>query len=794
MQGTNRVALTLTLLMGILVFLVLILTMPSSTTYSVLNNDNMGLSGFYAVYKPLVVLNYDELSRLNASSAVLVINRLNKPSEGELNRLKLFVEEGGVVVASGSSLFLNSILSCFNLGDNVSDYHVYDLVFNKGSTDLIVASCSICNSSVVVYKALLYNVEHGEPVIATSNYSYVDLNGNRYWDLGEPINSTIIAARYFIGRGLLYVVAAEGLIVNSVLNYNDAFMRGLLDKRTLIVDQSFAHANTLEYLKILKLTGELTPYVALIMASLSIMIAFIWGKPVRHWHENKKLLTTVLITYSVTALYGVLTTGEYYYVLLLVFNPLYYLAKGLYRFISGYAFSLLYLYLNPGLNLVLGLILVFFTILIFYEYLLNASSVEKPLLSLVEIVLIYTPIFVLEPVTVVPGVLITLMLIMAVFAEYVELSVFKVELISSPLSIYLGDAGKIELEIHGKGEAGVHVYLNNKLVENLNVKDHAKLELIIKPEYAGLQKYFVNVELKGRRGLAKLLLKPMSIEVRVIPRHTSIARLAKAILEKYIHEVRAPIILYMSPREAHHVKPGGVPVFNWSTSFKVYDVLEKTIGKSVQGDYAGAREYIPGDSPRSIHWKKSISMSELIVKEYSTTHGSETSYSTVIIADWIAPNPIELDMLIEATYSAVIGDKSPKVLLLKVPRAGVYLVKGKAIDVLAALESIIKTERIEALFNYESWPRVGIITHLEVNTEIYRNLVKYYEIQAGALVNELEKQGVLRGSLFYTIYSKSLSLKYNIMTKYMVEHGYRSALLRKISYKNLMEAWSHYEA
>lgn len=794
MLENKHTVLAVSLLIGILIFLILILTMPSSNAYSVLNKNDMGLSEFYSKYKPLVILSYNDLEKTTTHTVVLIVNRLDPLSKAELDKLRSFLENGGIAVIAGDSLFLNTILSELGFEDRVTSYFVYDAVLNKGSSALVVAQCSIYNTSLVVYKPLMFNVKQGKPIANTSIYSYVDLNGNGYWDLDEPINSTVIAAKYNIGRGELYVIAAHGLITNNVVNYNDEFINHILGEGTMMVDQSFTSTSTIEYLKILNSTGKLTPYVALIIVSLSTIVTVTGTKQTKQHVAGKTTIIT-MITYTAMILYTTLITNCSHCVFLLVFIPIYYFARGFQRFLSGFMFIVLYLYLNPALNPLLGLAVVFSTTMIFFEYLLNTSSVEKPLLNIVGTVLVYTPIYILEPVTVASGAVIVLLLVIAVLAEYAELSSFKVELTNAPASIYLGDTGKIELEIRGRGEVNAYVYLNTEVAKNLSIRDYARVELTIKPEYAGLLRYLVKVELRGKRELAKLSFKPLDVTIRVVPRHTLIARVAKAILSKYIHEVGFPIIFYMPPSRVKPAKFGGVVKFNWSIPHRVYDALERATGKSMHGEYAGAREYLPGDRLRDIHWKKSISLSELIVKEYSSTPFSRAQYLTVIIADWIAPNPVELDMVIEATYGAVLSDKSPKLLFLKVPNGGVYLVKGKAIDVLAALELIIKSEKVEALFNYNSWPRSRRINvNPEANIKVIENLVKYYEIQASALINELEKHGASRGAQFYAIYSRPLSLKYGVVTKHMVEYGYKLALLRKMSIENLAERWERHEA
>ncbi|MEM4005461.1 MAG: hypothetical protein QXM43_07495, partial [Desulfurococcaceae archaeon] len=161
MLENKHTVLAVSLLIGILIFLILILTMPSSNAYSVLNKNDMGLSEFYSKYKPLVILSYNDLEKTTTHTVVLIVNRLDPLSKAELDKLRSFLENGGIAVIAGDSLFLNTILSELGFEDRVTSYFVYDAVLNKGSSALVVAQCSIYNTSLVVYKPLMFNVKQG---------------------------------------------------------------------------------------------------------------------------------------------------------------------------------------------------------------------------------------------------------------------------------------------------------------------------------------------------------------------------------------------------------------------------------------------------------------------------------------------------------------------------------------------------------------------------------------------------------------------------------------------------------
>lgn len=263
---------------AILIFFFLLLSIPSATPYSIINDGFSGLSRLYTEYRPRIILEYSELAIVNASDAVFIVAREKPLLEAEIDRLRLFLESGGLAIVFGSRDFLNSLLTGLGIEDRVGKAPVYDAVFNAGDRSLVATSNSICSAGVVVYRPMEPVLRKGTPVVFTSNYSYVDLNGNGYWDLDEPLRSTSIGLLYRVGHGELYIFTTEALLTNSVVEYNRLFLSCIAGDREVLLDQSFIYGYTLEYLKVLKVVGRLTPYIALLIAVLSLLVIYVVEK------------------------------------------------------------------------------------------------------------------------------------------------------------------------------------------------------------------------------------------------------------------------------------------------------------------------------------------------------------------------------------------------------------------------------------------------------------------------------------------------------------------------------------
>lgn len=215
-----------------------------------------------------------------------------------------------------------------------------------------------------------------------------------------------------------------------------------------------------------------------------------------------------------------------------------------------------------------------------------------------------------------------------------------------------------------------------------------------------------------------------------------------------------------------------------------FHVIEKMVekAKSYVGEYMGVREYQPGDSPRTIHWKKSLRAPDrenLVVKLYSSEslEKSGGGRSIVVLADLVTPSLRELDLLLHTLYSLLLESvKSPENVAVKtyvyliLPRNKVYLLHGKVIDVVFALNTILLEEGVSALYDYEPYSRIKPTGKppkgfLEV-------LDDYFNSIGIALVKDLVDRGVPRNSTVHLVFSRALSYKYTTIARVLEKTGY----------------------
>lgn len=219
----------------------------------------------------------------------------------------------------------------------------------------------------------------------------------------------------------------------------------------------------------------------------------------------------------------------------------------------------------------------------------------------------------------------------------------------------------------------------------------------------------------------------------------------------------------------------------WSTPRYLVEKLIKATTRYT-GEYIGVREYQPGDNLKLIHWKKSYRYSEddVAVKAFGSIDVEErlAGGHVVILVDLSTTSPRELDLLLQVTYSYIINlIESPRsrhigeyFVYIITPDGKMYFMKGKAIDILLGLNTLIEEEEIMALYNYKSWSRLRRPIEGEVTGHM-RSIVDYYTSYGMTLIWDLRNRGVEKGNILI-VHSRALSLKYYVVSKVLLDHKF----------------------
>lgn len=270
----NR-ALALGGMLGFLLgLLVLIYTIPGRP-YSVVNDGDQGLSRLVNEFRASWITSLNDLTRESAERVLLVLARTGELSPSEVDAITSFLDAGGYVLAYGHQDFLKSLVDHLGLDVNFTG-RVIDPVFNVGSRFYIVANSSLCSgeSSIVVYSPLAITRPTRSIVVAwSSSLSFIDLNGNGYYDMIEPMGSFPVAVEIEYQRGRLIVVFTELLLENSVIDHNRDLVECISAGRQIVVDQSEVRNNLIEYSR-LEIHGHRGAVYTAILIAVLLLVAY----------------------------------------------------------------------------------------------------------------------------------------------------------------------------------------------------------------------------------------------------------------------------------------------------------------------------------------------------------------------------------------------------------------------------------------------------------------------------------------------------------------------------------------
>lgn len=228
---------------------------------------------------------------------------------------------------------------------------------------------------------------------------------------------------------------------------------------------------------------------------------------------------------------------------------------------------------------------------------------------------------------------------------------------------------------------------------------------------------------------------------------------------------------------------------------KVLEEITEKIGeegygyrKTRYGEYIGSRPYVPGDSPKSIHWKKSISKGMLVVKEYSSSVIEESllnregeGIEPLLIVDLYAPNVRELDRLVYVflrSYLKLFKQKpTSKVFLIIVLGDIVVSLRGRSADILHQLYKVFVKTPIKTVFGYTPLyePQENNIIELLKSSRKPKPLaifIRSNEKFADNLAKIILGNDFIPPKPFTLIYSSSLNFRYTIVKHMLNRYGF----------------------
>lgn len=271
-----RELLLISLVVSVMVGLIVIYTRPSTTSYSVVNYGETGLSKLKETYRALVITDLGMARNTNPLNTTYLVIRLSNISSNDAEILAELVNDGGHVIVSGSPELIESLSRYMklNLTLTTTGSIIYDMIHNVGDRFHPLGFSDYCSTTFVTYKPYYVLLNKAEVIAYSSNFSYADVNNNGYMDLEEPLGSFPLVALVNFSKGRLILVFSPHVFTNELFEFNKYFISCIVDHRELVIDQSEIREDFIEYLKIVISTRGVSYPMLIFLVFMLCMVAY----------------------------------------------------------------------------------------------------------------------------------------------------------------------------------------------------------------------------------------------------------------------------------------------------------------------------------------------------------------------------------------------------------------------------------------------------------------------------------------------------------------------------------------
>ncbi|RLF21447.1 MAG: hypothetical protein DRJ68_03490 [Thermoprotei archaeon] len=237
---------------GIFVALIAVWVSPPQEDFHLENPYWNGLSTFTSLFDATPLQSVDELTMYDASSsALLIIGPSLSFSQEFAYAVKRFLDSGGLLVVADDFGSANNLLDKLDLKIRISRDLLLDPLMKGKSRELPVAFNAQGGGDVEKepYEEVLLNMastvitenSNCKVVLASSEFSFLDLNGNRELDEEEPRGPFSVACVVELdGGGRVVVISDPSIFINSMILERDnvEFIRAVIENRTVLIDCS----------------------------------------------------------------------------------------------------------------------------------------------------------------------------------------------------------------------------------------------------------------------------------------------------------------------------------------------------------------------------------------------------------------------------------------------------------------------------------------------------------------------------------------------------------------------------
>jgi len=242
MKLNNKIGIVLISMMLSLLFTLVVY--PPSDDFHYANPSWNGYSKIYEYFNARRVgvdIDIREIME-NPNRYALIIVPMKKPDEAYLNFIKIFLENGGLILVLDDHGYGNEILKFLNLKASfIHEGVVYDPVFFYKRPELAKVSFNLEGEDFILqlnYASML-QPEGCKVIASTSRFAFFDRNLNGLWEFGEDEGPLAVAAKCNVGAGEIVLISDPDVFSNFSVDNSDAlpFLELILDGRELVIEE-----------------------------------------------------------------------------------------------------------------------------------------------------------------------------------------------------------------------------------------------------------------------------------------------------------------------------------------------------------------------------------------------------------------------------------------------------------------------------------------------------------------------------------------------------------------------------
>ncbi|MEM2575715.1 MAG: DUF58 domain-containing protein [Sulfolobales archaeon] len=814
--------LMLTLLLTIsLSTLAVIVNIPTNTPYSPFNTGVNGVSKFTEYFCSNFIYSLSDVFKGFNGTIVVVLN--NELQSSEYSVIEDLLSSGSTVVILDEYGYSNNLLKYLGLDALVVNHVVLDEVFKYGNREYPLLRLGGTELNLTTYGPTYIYVSDSSFVVAeTSKYSYIDLNGDGYYSLGESMKSYPVVVQFYVGRGRLVLISDLDVISNGLFDTNKLALIKLVGTPVYIVINHLVLSNT-DYLKYVLIRtiptgyrsgfeGSILPYAIIVAVSTTSYYLFYTARRSKKFGEVNPYILICSSYVMAVIIYKTFVGNDLHYAVPAFINLIMSLV-GIGFVVRPVLIATLIYYSSLDVNLLLYLLPTY----ILLPYLMTSDLdfslsgfLGPSTVSITKFLSLMILTSLVNLSTILPISLMITTSLVNCLINYVRLYGVKVELLEVPKEAVLRDRASLLLNTYSKLTSYLTLVGSDGGRRVFKLKDYSVIRYDLPTDHAGTHTLLLGIAVMDELGFARRLLTPISFNYLVVPH---VMKLLESIKSELFS--RRDVRNLLSSVELSIIELGGGLVSVGSggiakalnslvvsgevsrflaefvrslTALEAEIRSERLGGKVRYGEYVGIRHYVPGDEVKHVHWSKSLSLRELVVKEFTLPHTKELiarksdGLEPIVMVDLTVSDAWSLDKLLLTLLSIYLNivriDLEAKVPLVILSNNFILVIKGRSLDVLYKLYKALGKVIPKLIYDYKHIKTEvsaeylkDLITHSDM-VKYFAKLVSANKYFAEKVIKALVMNDLLPPKPFTIIHSDVLNVRYGLVRYELSIYGY----------------------